>query len=183
MMKKIAALVLALMLPLCAAVAEEATALPFGVGFSMDYQQVLDAAGKDAEQDNWGDDTGVVMLGACDIGIGGLKAESVNFQIDRNNSASASRLSQIYMELDAGDNCIAGFRAALAALTAQYGAPDGDPFDEFGVESYVEFGNLNASWTKPDVRINLSMGRMYMDSLSLDFANRLCYDANDLKAE
>ena len=50
-----------------------------------------------------------------------------------------------------------------------------------GVEGYVEYGGLHATWTKPDVRINLSLSRMYQESMSLDFSNRLCYDADDLK--
>ena len=52
---------------------------------------------------------------------------------------------------------------------------------EVCVESYVEYGNLSASWTKADVRISLYMSRMYAESLTLDFSNRLCYDKADLQ--
>ena len=181
MFKKIVALLLALALPMCAAVAEQATALPFSMTFQMDYDTVLKNLDAEVTEDNWGDETGDLIIGECATGIGDLHADSVNFRVDRNNSAKASRLSQISMYLTVGDNCIADFRLALAALTAVYGAPDGDPFSEEAVQYYVEYGNLSANWTTPDTRINLYMSRMYDAYLTVDFTNRLCYDADDLK--
>ena len=71
--------------------------------------------------------------------------------------------------------------AALETLTAAYGAPGSDPFDEGGVENYVENGNLSATWTKDDVRFTLTMSRMYSDTLSFYYSYRLNYDADDLK--
>lgn len=179
-MKRLFALILALMLPLCAAVAEEKTPLPFGVDFQMDYATVKETLGEGVQEDDWGDETGMLTLTDVGAGYGDLKAEYVYFQIDRNNSAAASRLSQISMTILCDGNSIADFRAALAALTAAFGAPDSDPFSEEAVEYYVEYGNLSANWIKPDVRVNLSMSRMYGDSLSLDITNRILYDKADL---
>ena len=73
-------------------------------------------------------------------------------------------------------------RSTLAELVAIYGQPDSDPFDEYGRDSYQEFGNLNASWTLPDTRIYLSMNQAYTDngSIDLSYAYRLCYDLSDL---
>lgn len=182
--KKIAAVIMTLALTLtlaAGAVADEATALPFGVSFSMDYDTAHKTLGEGAEADDWGEETGMLMLGECEVGIGALKALDVSFQIDRNNSDNASRLSQISISLSVDGGAIAAFRAALGDMTAAYGAPDEDPFNEMGVENYVEYGNLSATWTKADTRINLYMSRMYYESLVLDFTNRICYNADDLK--
>ena len=71
-------------------------------------------------------------------------------------------------------------QAALEALTGVYGAPDNNPFDEAATDMYVEYGMLDASWVKEDVRIYLSLQRMYEDYLELSFSPRICFDASDL---
>lgn len=184
-MKKWITLLISVMLLLPVTCLAEAnttvTALPFEATFQMDYDTVLALLGSETEEDNWEDGEGILMLLNVPLGIGELMADEVSFQIDRNNSGNTSRLSLIDAALPVGDDCIAAFREALSALTTAYGAPNGDPFDEAGVQGYVEFGGLNADWEKEDVRISLSMSRMYQDTLMLSFANRLCYDADDLK--
>ena len=183
-MRKLLALMLVVLMTVpgfCLAEESKATELPKGVTFQMDYDAVLAALGEGVAEDEWEEDVGTLMLSDTDAGIGDLKASEISFQVDRNNSGRVSRLSQIDLYLPGGENSIASFREALAAITAVYGEPDGDPFDAAGVEGYVEYGGLHATWTKPDVRINLSLSRMYQESMSLDFSNRLCYDADDLK--
>ncbi len=169
-----------------AAVAEESPAtapLPCGVRFGMSLDELSALLGEDALVEKWDDDagTGSVSMENVKIGIGELVAESITFQADRNNSAGESRLSLISMGLPVGDNAIASFRTALETLTATYGEPDSDPFSESGVESYVENGDLSATWTKADVRFTLNMSRMYNDTLSFYYSYRLNYDADDLK--
>lgn len=183
MKKKLAALALALLLlaPSIAAVAKEATALPYGVTFQMDYAAVLETLGDAVEEDAWEDEAGVLLLPAGPSGVEGLEAEGLSFQVDRNNSDRASRLSQISISLPTGDSSVASFRKALTALIGAYGQPDGDPFGEESVSNYVEYGNLSATWTNEDARINLSLSRMYQESLTLEISNRLCYRAEDLK--
>ncbi|MEG1677472.1 MAG: hypothetical protein RR379_07350, partial [Clostridia bacterium] len=101
-MKKILVLLLAMLMlvPCISAIAEEtATALPLNAAFSMDYETLRTALGKDAVEDLWDEGTGTLMLEQCAIGIGDLKADSIHFQVDRNNSEKASRLSQISINL------------------------------------------------------------------------------------
>ena len=169
-----------------AAFAEESPAtapLPCGVRFGMSLDELSALLGEDALIETWDDDagTGSVSMENVKIGIGDLIAENIFFQADRNNSAGESRLSMISMGLPVGDNVIVSFRAALEALTAVYGAPDSDPFDEGCVENYVENGDLSATWTENDVRFTLSMSRMYGDTLSFYYSYLLNYDADDLK--
>lgn len=186
--QKMLALCLTLAVLACsvAAFAEESTAtapLPCGVRFGMSLDELSALLGEDALVETWDDDagTGSVSMENVKIGIGELVAESITFQADRNNSAGESRLSLISMGLPVGDNVIVSFRAALETLTAAYGAPDSDPFDEGGVANYVENGDLSATWTKDDVRFTLTMSRMYSDTLSFYYSYRLNYDADDLK--
>ena len=102
--------------------------------------------------------------------------------MQRINSLRVPRLSQISADLEVGEDSIAAFRAALEALTGVYGAPESDPFDASGVALYVEYGTLDASWVKEDVRISLSLQRMYEDTLHVSFSRRICFDAADLEA-
>ena len=94
----------------------------------------------------------------------------------------APRLRLVSVTLDPGDNSLASFRAALEALTGVYGEPDNNPFDEAATDMYEEYGMLDASWVKEDVRIYLSLQRMYEDYLELSFSPRICFDASDLDA-
>lgn len=187
-MKKLLSLLLTLGLllsacPALAQAADEATPLPLNVAFGMNMDELSALLGSDAQKETWYEDdteTGSLMLEAVEI-ISGLTAADVTFQVDRNNSAKAPRLSLITASLPVGENVIASFKNALASLSAVYGTPDNDAFDESGVQGYVEYGNLSATWTKDDVRVNLNMNRLYDESLSLDYSYRLNYDAADLK--
>lgn len=191
MLAALMALLLALAPALCAvaeanapttfAVGEEATPLPAGVNFTMDLTAIKKLLGDNVELDDWGEGEGQLIKDNAALEPLELTADSAGFQVDRNNSDMALRLSQISAVLPTGENCIAAFRAALKAVNAVYGEPDSDPFNEYAVESYVEYGNLSATWTKTDVRINLNMSRMFGEMLLLDFTNRLCYNPDDLK--
>ncbi|NLO86499.1 MAG: hypothetical protein GX096_13905 [Clostridiales bacterium] len=183
-MKKLISVLLVMLLlvpSLAFAQQESATELPKGATFEMDYQAAKTMLGELVEEDEWGDETGFLYVLDVENVIGTLTAESLSYQVDSNNSQGTPRLSLVEVILPVGDDCIAAFRNALAEMTSVYGEPDGDPFDEAGVEGYVEYGGLTATWAKADVRINLSMGRMYGEYLNVDFSNRLCYDADDLK--
>lgn len=188
-MKKYLALLLmmSLVASSCALAEETATPLPYGVTFQMDGPAVAQAIGGDAAFEaydaEYDAETGSVsLLGTeVEVGLGDLKATYMDFEVLRNNSLETPRLNMISASLPTEGNGIADFRSALSALTAIYGEPDSDPFDEGGTAMYVEYGGLDATWTKPDVRINLSMQRMFGTSLSLSFSDRLCYDAADLE--
>ncbi|MEG0740746.1 MAG: hypothetical protein RR065_03315 [Clostridia bacterium] len=182
-MKKLFALILSLALVTLAlpALAQEATVLPLGLTFQMDFDAAAAALGADkVAKEEWDEGVGSLTIQNAPSGIGDLQVDQFSCQIDRNNSAKVSRLSTLNFMFPIGDNSIADFRAVLTALTAMYGAPDSDPFDTNATQGYVEYGNLSATWTKPDARINLSLSRMFTESLSMDIANRLCYDAADL---
>lgn len=188
-MKKIISILLIAILGLCtlpalAETADSATTLPMGVSFGMSMDELSAVLGDDAVREMWyeqDDETGTLMMEAVEMGIGDITAANLYFQVDRNNSDKTPRLSMISGDLPVGENVIANFKALLSAMTEVYGAPDSDPFDEGGVESYVEYGMLSATWTKPEVRINIGMNRMYDESLNLDYTYRLNYDAEDLK--
>lgn len=186
-MKKIISILLVALLGLCSlpTLAETSvTTLPQGVSFGMNMDKLSAILGDGAVREMWydGDDEiGTLTLEAAEMGIGDIVAERLDFQVDRNNSDKAPRLSMISGHLTVGDNVIADFKALLAAMTEAYGAPDTDSFDEGGVEGYVEYGMLSATWTKPEVRINIGMSRMYDEMLTLDYTYRLNYDAEDLK--
>lgn len=183
-MKKLLSVLLVCMLLLpCLAFAQEdqATNLPMDVTFEMDYEAIKKHLGEGVTEDEWEDGIGSIFLEDKANIVGGLTSELVTFEVNRNNSAKDSRLSQITIELPVGDNCIAAFRNAVAELTSVYGVPDSDPFDEAAVANYVEYGGLGATWTKEDVRIDLYMSRMFDEYLSVDFSKRICYDAADLE--
>lgn len=110
-----------------------------------------------------------------------LTAYTLNVQVDQNNSQKASRLSMVSYSITPKDNSIAVFRSLLTAMTARLGAPDDDPFNNDGTAQYVEWGTLNANWTKDDVRVSLSLSRMYEDSLSILYTSRVNYDKADLQ--
>lgn len=186
MKKTLMALALMLCLCLSIAVAEEATPLPFGMSYTMNWKETYAAAGENAQSDTWETEDDEVSVGSIyvedvDIGVGTLHAGTVYFEVNENNSEKSPRLYDVLCLLEAGNDVIASFRDALAQVSSMYGDPDNDPFDEEGVATYVEYGALSASWTRTDVRINLYMQRAYDDSLTLEFSNRLCYSADDLK--
>lgn len=186
MKKTLLALVLMLCLCLSAAVAEEPTPLPFGMSYTMNWKETYAAAGENAQSDTWETEDDEVSVGSIyvedvDIGVGTLHASTIYFEVNDSNSAREGRLFDVLCLLVPGDNVIASFRDALAQVSSVYGDPDNDPFDEESVAAYVEYGALSASWTRTDVRINLYMQRAYDDSLTLEFSNRLCFDADDLK--
>lgn len=162
--------------------------LPYGVAFGMNMEEVTNAVGEGALVEEWyGDEnekdgTGSIFLENVPLGIGNIQAGFMSFDVSRNNSPREPRLDSINLSVIYEGNCIAAFRSTLADLTAVYGQPDSDPFDEYARESYQEFGNLSASWTLPDTRIYLSLNQAYTDngSIDLSYAYRLCYDLSDL---
>ena len=190
-MKKILLWLLAailMILPFGVVAEENAIQLPCGVRFGMTLEEAAAVIGEGAQVEEWFEDgiekdgTGSVFLEDAPLGIGTIQAGFVSFDVSRNNSPREPRLDSISASVVYEGNCIAAFRSTLAELTALYGQPDSDPFDEYGRESYQEFGNLNASWTLPDTRIYLSMNQAYTDngSIDLSYAYRLCYDLSDL---
>ena len=166
-MKKYLALLLMMVLAAApVALAEDAaTPLPCGATFEMDGPALVEAIGGEAEFVPYFEDddteTGNIQLSNVDLGIGDMTASFVCFDVQRVNSAREPRLSLVSVTLDPGDDSIASFRAALEALTGEYGM-------------------LDASWVKEDVRIYLSLQRMYEDYLELSFSPRICFDASDL---
>lgn len=188
-MKKFFVLMLALALfalPMGALAEEALLPLPFGVTFGLDLEQTAEAVGEGAQVDEWDTDgSGSVFLQDVPLGIGDIQASYVSMIVTTNNSPRLPRLDSIDISIAFEGNCIAAFRKALAELTAVYGAPDSDPFDEYGRESYQEYGNLIASWTTPEIRVFLNMGQSFSPNgtLDLSYAYRLCYDLSDLDAE
>lgn len=154
------------------------------VPFFVSDSSILTELFPDGTWDAWYEDDpdeGTMTLHGDGITIDGIPAEEISLQVDRNNSHHAARLSLVTAVLPTGENCIAEFKNALAALTALYGEPDYDPFSEDCVRTYQHTGNLSASWTKDDVMINLSMSRMFYENLTLDYTYLLNYDPADLR--
>lgn len=154
------------------------------VSFSTDGASTLAKLFPNGIWDTWYEDDpdeGTMTLHDEGITIDGIPAEEISLQVDRNNSHHSARLSLVTAVLPTGENCIAEFKNALAALTALYGEPDYDPFSEDCVRTYQHTGNLSASWTKDDVMINLSMSRMFYENLTLDYTYLLNYDPADLR--
>ncbi|MBE5793807.1 MAG: hypothetical protein E7323_03895 [Clostridiales bacterium] len=192
MMKKCVLMLLAaalLVLPFGTLAEEAAIQLPYGVSFGMSLEEAAEAIGEGAHVEEWYEDesekdgTGSIFLEDVPLGIGNIQAGFMSFDVSRNNSPREPRLDAISLSVAFEGNCIAAFRATLADLTAAYGQPDSDPFDQYGRESYQEYGNLTASWTLPDTRIYLSLNQTYTDngSIDLNYAYRLCYDLSDLE--
>lgn len=186
-MKKLllTALLLALFcLPLCAAAEEAQLVLPFNVTFGMDLEQTAEAAGENAAIQEWeGEEgTGAVLLEDVPLGIGDIQVSFATLNVSRNNSEKLPRLDQLELSIAFEGSCIAAFHETMEALTAVYGIPDGYPYDEYGKESYQEYGNLGVSWTTPEVRIYLSMSQAYSEAgtVDLSYAYRLNYDVTDL---
>ncbi len=185
-MKKLLLMMTALVmlcLPMGVLAEENQLYLPFGVTFGLDLAQTAETVGEGAQVEEWDDDgSGSVFLSDVPLGIGELQAGFIGMNVTTNNSPRLPRLDSIDISITFEGNCIAAFRKALAELTAVYGAPDSDPFDDYGRESYQEYGNLSASWTTPEVRIYLNMGQVYTPNgtLDLSYAYRLCYDLSDL---
>lgn len=185
-MKKLLLMMLALVvlcMPLGAVAEEETLKLPLGVTFGLDLEQLADMLGEGAVVEAWDTDgSGSVFLENVGLGVGDLHADFVSLNVTTNNSPRLPRLDNIDASIAFEGSCIAAFRRALADLTAVYGQPDSDPFDQFARESYQEYGNLSASWTTPEVRIYLNMSQSFIPggSLDLNYAYRLCYDLSDL---
>ncbi|MBO5501318.1 MAG: hypothetical protein J6K73_13610 [Clostridia bacterium] len=182
-------LALALLVVPVAGLAEASSVqLPYGVTFGMNLEEAAAVIGEDAQVEEWYEDgiekdgTGSIFVENVPLGIGNIQAGFMSFDVSRNNSPREPRLDSINLSVVYEGNCIAAFRSTLADLTAVYGQPDSDPFDEYARESYQEFGNLSASWTLPDTRIYLSLNQAYTDngSIDLSYAYRLCYDLSDL---
>jgi len=187
-MRKALALLLMVALLVPVSALGEATTLPFGLTLGMNGTQAEAAFAADpilsaikaGKQD---DGNGTIEYSFDQITVPGtdLTAYNLNIQIDRNNSEQADRLSMISYSLTPTGNGIGDFRKLLTAFTEQYGDPDADPFNEGGTAQYVEWGSLNADWTKDDLRISINLSRMYEESLSITYSSRINYDAADLK--
>lgn len=179
------ALTLALLgMPFGVLAEEKPFALPFGVTFGTDLEATAAAIGDGALVEIWDEEagTGAVFLEDTPLGIGSIQVNTAAMNVTTCNSAREPRMDNINMSIAFEGNCIAAFRSALADLTAVYGDPDSDPFDQYARESYQEYGNLSASWTTPEVRIYLSLNQAYSESgnIDLSYAYRLCYDLSDL---
>ncbi len=163
---------------------EKTVLLPFGVTFGTDLEATANAIGDEAMVELWDEEakTGAVFLEDMPLGIGSIQIHSAAMNVTTCNSQRAPRMDNIDISIAFEGNCIAAFRRVLADLTAEYGTPDSDPFDEYARASYQEYGNLSASWTTPEVRIYLSLNQAYSENgnIDLSYAYRLCYDLSDL---
>ena len=187
MKRTIVAIALTLMLLLPTLAAAEGDSLPFGLALGMDGEQARAAFAADSTLSSLTPDKSDYGNGAIeyvfeDVLIPGtdLTANSLSVQIDQNNSQKAERLTSVGFTVDPVDDSIAAFRKVLTALVASMGDPESDPFGTDAVDTYVEWGTLNASWSLPTMRVALTMNRMYEESLTLQFTSRLNYDKADL---
>ena len=174
---------LMMLLAVLPAVAEN-TELPLSLQFDMSLSDAAALLGEEAEVQCWDvepDSMNEGMITLNDITFAGLDFTDLEVDFSIANSKRVSRLNQIMLDMKSGDNIIADFREAVAALTALYGEPDEDPFSEGAVDLYVEYGALSAEWTKEDTRISLNMNRRYVDTVSLFFSSRKNFDPEDLK--
>lgn len=179
------ALTLALLcMPLGVVAEDKAVVLPFGVTFGTDLEATAAAIGDEALVEIWDEEakTGAVFVEDMPLGIGNIQINSAAMNVTTCNSPREPRMDNIEISIAFEGNCIAAFRSTLADLTAAYGEPDSDPFDQFARDSYQEYGNLSACWTTPEVRIYLSLNQAYSENgnIDLSYAYRLCYDLSDL---
>ncbi len=187
MKRTLAALVLLLLLLTPLIAFGEGTPLPYGLSLGMTPDAASAAFSADQtlaaltpEKLDYGN--GVVEYAFDDVPIpdSNLIAQSFTVQIDKNNSANAERLSTLNYTFALTDGSIATFRAVLAMLREAYGEPDRDPMDDESANGYVEWGTLYGNWTFEDVRVTLTLNRMYNESVTLQFSSRLNYDKADL---
>ena len=187
MARKMIALLLAAALLLPAVALGEATPLPFGLKLGLNAKETEAAFDADAvltklSPDKSSSDGGTVDYVFENVPIPNVdvNATSLTVEIDQNNSAKATRLSSINFVISPLDQSIATFRKILAAMTQTLGAPDSDPFDEASADNYMEWGTLDAYWTRDDVRISLSLSRMFEESVTILYTSRQNYDKADL---
>ena len=186
MARKLIALFLTAVLLLPAVALGESTPLPFGLKLGMNTQETeaafkADATLSKASPDKSSTDVGTVDYVFDDLSIPGTdEAASLTVEIDRNNSPQEDRLTSLSFQISPTGGSIAAFRQLLTSMTASLGAPDNDPFDADAVSQYVEWGTLDASWTKEDARVSLSLSRMFEENLTVQYSSRLNYDPADL---
>ena len=187
-MKKMIAALLATLMLLPAVALGEATELPFGLKLGINADEAKAIFASDAilaaiESSEVDSGTNAVEFVFENVAVPGttLIASSLSVQIDQNNSDRADRLTSISFVRNPEANSIADFRALLEAMTATYGAPASDPFNEDGANAYEEWGTLDATWTMTDVRISLSLNRMYEESITIQYSSRINYDRADLQ--
>ena len=187
MKRKLLALLIAVMLTVPFAGLAEATQLPYGLALGMDQAAAKAAFAADetlaalpSDLQDYGN--GVVEYVFENVPVPGMDATAatLSVQLDRNNSKREERLSMITLTLDAQADSIKTFRTALAALTQTLGQPSSDPFAEESVQGYVEWGTVYANWAQPDVRVSLTLNRMYEESVTLQYTSRMNYDVADL---
>jgi hypothetical protein len=187
MTRKLFAILILFTMLLPAAALGEATGLPYGFALGMNTAETeaafaADAVLSGAKYQTVDDGNGSVEYVFANVAIPDteMSADNLTVQIDQNNSAKEDRLTMVSITVSPSQDSIATFRALLASMTASLGAPDTDPFAENGVAQYVEWGTLDASWTRADVRVSLSLSRMYEESVSILYSSRLNYDEADL---
>ena len=187
-MKKIVAALLATLMLIPAVALGEATALPFDLKLGMNTNEAKAIFASDAilaamKPDEVDSGTNAVEFVFENVAVPGttLTASSLSVQIDQNNSDRADRLTSISFVLDPDANSIKDFRTLLEAMTTTYGAPASDPFNEDGASAYEEWGTLDATWTMPDVRVSLSLNRMYEESITIQYSSRVNYSRTDLQ--
>lgn len=185
MKKTLIALLLALTLLPCAGVAEQVTTLPYGFELGMTVEQTVgvmmeNTALADYTEEDYGNGAYNYTVNDIEIPDTGMKANIMQVQVDQNNSDKTEKLTSISFEIRPAEESIATFRKLLAALTATYGAPSDDPFSDENAAIYAEWGSLDASWQTDDLRITLSLSRMYEESISLYLVSRKNYNVSDL---
>lgn len=190
-MKRMLSLLISLLLaalPLAAVGETVSTELPYGMVFGLNTAEVEAVYRSDAvlskltmDQERYDDGVTTIIFDDAPIPGTQLVAGSLSLQVDENNSPKTPRLSMMTFLMSPVEDSIAAFRAALAALTAAYGAPQSDPFSAEAVETYVEWGNLSALWELGDARISLSLSRMYQESLAISYMSCYNYLASDLQ--
>lgn len=189
MKMRMIAFLLALVLLVPALALGESTPLPYGLAMGMDKDGVYAAFAADetlaALTPDVSEYSGAAEYTFENVPIAGtdINATSLSVQVDQNNSAKADRLSGISFVISPAENSIAAFRTMLTALMQTLGAPQNDPFEEDAAELYVEWGTLDASWTFADVRVSLTLNRMYEESITLQYSSRINYDKADLAQE
>ncbi len=186
MIRKLTALALAVLMLAPALALAEGAALPFGLALGMNGDQARAAFAADPvlsaltpDKEEYGTSVDYYFEGVAIPGTE-LIADELSVSIDQNNSQKQDRLTSVTFTISPSEHSIADFRALLAALTAMLGAPESDPFGEDAVAAYVEWGTLDASWATADMRVALTMNRMYEESVTLQYNSRLNYDAADL---
>ncbi|MDR1572576.1 MAG: DUF4097 domain-containing protein [Clostridiales Family XIII bacterium] len=107
-----------------------------------------------------------IVIGAADIGIYGLKAESLDISCSFGNLyVSGSDFSRLRASLDAGNCELDGVRADTAGFSLNAGSLSSRGLDSGGLEADIDVGGIDIEGTlRGDTRVSAGTGDVRLES-------------------